>query len=149
MLDNSEMPVIAGLAVGTAFVVLFSTFLLASPFAFTPTSIADVDTRVLAVTDNFKEVKIFYSQYPGGEASVDRTGNEIDGSAVKYSFQKEQDNGMMDEVRMFVMIDKKTSMPNGKIYIDCAKWSEGGSGRSEIMVESNMTRVLLMTECAK
>lgn len=111
--------VAVGLAVGLTFVIVFSILVPpSSPSSFTPFSITNTDGRIIASTNNLKEAQVFFLEYPDGEVKVDRTSNEVEGSAVKYSFQRVYDDGRVNELRMFVMIDDRTARPTG-VFFDC------------------------------
>lgn len=119
MRNSSAAAVAAVLVVGIAFIIVFSA--LVFPFSqssFTPYSIANLDGRIIASSNNLKEAQVFFLEYPDGQVKLDRTGSEIEGSAIKYSFQRAYDDGRINEVRMFVIIDDANGKPAG-IFFDC------------------------------
>lgn len=150
-MDGLVLPVVVGLGIGVAFVTLFVMLLIPSQSStFNPVTMAKVDGYIIADANNLKEVQVFYSEYPGGDVRVDRTGNEIEGSAVKYSFQKVYEDGKINELRMFVMLDDRAVKPDGPIFVDCAEsYVDGFGGRTYSAVGYDITTNLHSTTCAK
>ena len=144
-------PVIAGLAVGIIFVSVLSVLMTpTSQDSFNSVTHAKVDSLIIASTNKISEAQVFFSEYPDGKVEVDRTGDQIDGSAIKYSFEKVYDDGKVNEFAMFVMIDDAVGKPTGQIYTTCGTWYIGGfGGMSTVGIDPDTTRTLQMTDCAK
>lgn len=148
MVDNSFLPVAVGLGIGTVFVVMFAV--LAQPSSFSPTSTDKIDGMIIAHANRMEAAHVFFSQYPEGTVKVDRTENETEGSVVRYGFQKVYDDGEVNEVRMFVIIDDKTDKPTNKIFVDCAVWYVNGfGGMTYNGGGGSIANELRSTECAK
>lgn len=151
MSNSSGAAVAAGLVVGITFVIVFSVLVFpSSPSSFTPNSIANVDARIIASSNNLKEAQAFFLEYPDGDVKLDRTGSEIEGSAVKYSFQRMYEGGKVNEVRMFVIIDEATAGPTGVIFADCVRWQAASLGVVGYeSIGADITSDLERTDCAK
>ena len=143
-----SLAVIAGLTIGNFFGLILSFITTASQVSFSPVSQSISDNRIIASTNKMAEAQVFFLEYRDGKVQVDRTGNEIEGSAVKYSYEKVYDNGGISELRMFVMIDDPSGKPTGKIFVDCAV-SGGFGGRKVRSLEPDAAKVLQTTDCAK
>lgn len=152
-MTDLELPAESGLAIGIAFIVVLSLMYTpaASSSQFHVGSIDRVDEKIIAEANKLKEAQVFFSEYPEGEAKIYRIDKIISEYAVTYSYQKVYEDGMANQVRMFVMLDEKTSKPTGEIYVDCAVWSVIGvsSGKSTSSSEPDITKVLQTTGCAR
>jgi hypothetical protein len=151
MNDNLSVPVIAALVVGVVLILMLSA-LATSPSRkpFSPVSHLGVDNTIIASANRLKETQVFFSEYPNGKAQVDRSDNEIEGQAVKYSYEKVYADGNVNEVRMFVMIGDSNSKTTGQIYVDCAVSSLGGFGAiTYSSLAPDITQQLHETKCAK
>ena len=141
---------LAGLAVGIIFVVAFSLSMTPAQSSFDPVSVTKVDGRIIANTNKMTEVQVFFSEYPDGKVEVDRTGNKIGSSTVKYSFEKVYDDGKVNEFAMFVVIDNASGKPTGQIHASCGVWYKDSFGSiGTIYMEPDLTKTLRTTECAK
>lgn len=111
---------------------------------------SNVNGRIVASANMMPEAQAFFSEYPDGIAQVDRTGNEIDGPAVKYSYEKVYGDGKVNKIRMFVMINDTSGKPTGQVYLSCAVWYVGGlGGMSTSPTEQDIAKALQTTDCAK
>ena len=118
--------------------------------SFSPVSMAKVDGRIIASANNLKEVQVFFSEYPNGEVRVDRTENEIEGSVVRYSYEKVYGDGRVNELRMFVFIDEALRKPTDHIYVDCFASSLSGlGGITYSSLGVDITKALRTSDCAK
>jgi hypothetical protein len=80
MVDGSSLPVIAGLAIGVAFVVLFSA-LIKPDFMLS-------DEELISKYSELAEVKYFLNKYPDAKAEVNRNPHER-GSEVLFSVERQ------------------------------------------------------------
>jgi len=151
MAYGTAAPVIAGLAFGIAFVILVSTTLMPStPSSTSSVSILKVDRTIINAANQLEEAQVFFLEYPNGEVKVDRTENEIEGSAVKYSFQKTYEDGNINEVRMFVGIDDATARPTGGMSADCVtSYAHSLGGIVYRSLGIDVAKDLQTTDCAK
>lgn len=149
MATEATLPaVVAGLAVGIGFVVLFSLSMTPSSFPFS------YDGRIIASTMELKEAQVFLSEYPSAKVEVDRTdeAEEEEVIAVKYSAVKidyeEQSRG---EMQMIVMIDKDTGKPDGEIRVSCSGSSLNSIGsRTAILIPgTDIATYIKESTCAK
>lgn len=63
-----------------AFVIIVSIFPI--------TDSKPANDLIIENTNSLKEVRAFLSRYPSATVTVERSGNEIDVAAVKYSQEK-------------------------------------------------------------
>lgn len=80
MVDGSTFPVMAGLAIGIAFVVLFSAMLK-------PDFILS-DEELVAKYSKLAEVRFFLDKYPEAKAAVSRSPNEND-LQISYTVERQ------------------------------------------------------------
>jgi hypothetical protein len=80
MVNGSSVPVVAGLAIGIAFIVLFSV-VLKPDFILT-------DQELISKYGKLSEVKYFREKYPDAKAEVNRNPNE-ESLRVSFSFERQ------------------------------------------------------------
>jgi hypothetical protein len=142
VVDSSTLAAGVGLAVGVAFIVIFS-------FAM-KTELSPTDDKVIAVANNFPEAKVFFSEYADGKVEIDKTGMYGYVPLILYHYEKTYDDGRIDEVRMFIGLNALTGMPSHRtISTDCAVSYVDSGGFSYAAVGPPIVEILRSTSCAK
>ena len=136
--------VLVGLAVGVAFVLLFA--ISQSP------NLQPNDAQIIIASDKFPEAQVFWSQYPSGNVVVDRTGSYDTSPIVVYFYEKNYEDGRIDQSMMFVGMNTLTNMPHrDKISTVCnVTYDEpDSSGMGYWTMGMSVLEILQTTECAK
>jgi hypothetical protein len=143
--SNALVSVVAGLAIGIAFVILFSV-LFVWPMPLT-------NEQVMGVAGDMPEVKAFMAAYPDGKVQVYRTeyNKYSENPVMVYSYEKIYDDGKINQSRLLIGLDKTTAKPSrAMLMLNCAVSSVQGFGG--ITVDESGTSIvesLQKTECAK
>jgi hypothetical protein len=143
MSEGIGLPVIAGLSVGIAFVLMFSLAIGNSFFA--------TDDQIIASANSTPEAKVFFSEYPDGKVLVDKTGNVFGSPVIMYSYEKTYEDGKINEVRMLIGLHRLTGMPDySKMGVECSVSYVGGLGAITAgEAGSSISEVLKIGSCAK
>src|SRR5437867_7524656 len=137
MVEGIIKPVLAGLVLAVAFIVIVSLLM---------GSIAPANEQIIVLANDKPEAKSFLAKYPDGKVQIDRTGNEFERDAVKYSYEKMYDDGQIQEIRMFMKLGTLTDRPSSDIYLDCATYSLNGGAMTVSAYGSTILEQLQATK---